>query len=1238
MTEHNTPDTAIKRAEIIKKITTCTQQQDYKKALEYADEAIQNFPNDTAIAVRRAVLLRQVHRTEESIQELDRLHAQYPENWNISFELAICHKENGNNKDCLCLLEKVLAVKPDHRGALLLRITVCSQEQDFKQALEYADTAIKILPDDTMIALKRAVLLRQTHRDAESIQELEKIHSLHPENPQITFELAISHKLNGNNAACINLLKKVLADKQDHRGALLQIIITYSQMQNFKLALEYADQAIKILPNDQVIALRRAVLLRQTLRVDESIFELKKLYSLYPENTQITFELAVSHKEYGNDAACLELLEEVLAATPDHRGALLQIIITYSQMQNFKLALEYAEQAIKFLPNDPVIALRRAVLLRQTLRVDKSILELKKLYSLYPENTQITFELAISHKLNGNNAACLELLEQVIAAKPDHRGALLHRIAVCSQEQNFKLALEYADNAIKILPDDLNVALKRAVLLRQTNRIAESSHELEKLHSLHPENPQITFELAISHKSNGNNAACINLLKKVLADKPDHRGALLQIIITYSQMQNFKLALEYADQAIKFLPDDTVIALKKALLLRQTLRVDESIHELKKIHSLNPENPQITFELAISHKSNGNNAACINLLKKVLADKPNHRGALLQIIITYSQMQNYILALEYADQAIKFLPDDTVIALKKAVLLRQLNRVEESIKFLEKAVTSYPDQVLLKEQLAVSYLIADDYFKSNQLMTEFLTASTADKTTRLRQIDRHLVRAEFQIAVELCEELIQRFPDDLGVQLVYADALSQSHRHKETADILNFLEINGFEGARFATVKMMDMLATKNPDTAFNWLKKYGKHSLSHQQTLSKILSLLIFYNRIDDSVDLIAESSENHYSLWSGQFFTLITQLLANGRKNEAEMVLKHCIIPEDSVVPQILPWILKALGRDEEARDTALRSIKNTQNDPIEISKHLSILDSLDVETKDIEARLINKKKFTDSEIITIGDYLLKSLNGEMSPLQQADRQKLEAAWSFADHSAYVYEEWAAKVIKSTNFSLLSCKAFDDTPEAMDALSDRIEFPDLTVLTERYQQKKSFLIATSHFGSPWSLWCLMKHFPKLHYLAAYSYPVSNNPFTKNSLSNEGDIKSIRKMATLLKEGGALAAAADFLPDTASLMPVQKPAIARLCGKKIQFPNLLPRLAWRYNIPIYWLQAKPGKGKIVYEFEPFPKPLPDENKEVWCDRWAESFASKLERIISGPPESLSLNVSTWRLLANNNG
>jgi tetratricopeptide (TPR) repeat protein len=1032
MTEQNTPDIAIKKAEFLKKITTCAHQQDYKKALEHADEAIQNFPNDTAIAVRRAVLLRQIHRTEESIQELNRLHTLHPENSNILFEMAICHKENGNNETCLNLLNKVLAVKPDHRGALLLRITIYTQIKNFKQALECADEAVKILADDTVILLKKAVLLRQMNRLNESVEELEKLHSLNHDNPQIAFELATSHKENGNNEACLNLLKKVLA------------------------------------------------------------------------------------------------------------------------------------------------------------------------------------------------------------VKPDHRGALLQRIAVCSQEQNFKLALEYADNAIKILPDDLNAALRRAVLLRQTNRVAESFLELEKLHSLYPENPQITFELAVSHKSNGNDTECTDLLKKVLADKPDHRGALLQMIITYSQMQNFKLALEYADQAIRFLPNDTVIALRRAVLLRQVHRTEDSIQELEKLHSLDPDNPQITFELAVSHKENGNNTESLNLLEEVLAAAPHHQGALLERISTYELMNDFQQAFKYTEEAITVLPENQYFPMKKVILLQQLYQFDESIELLKKMLAANPDRLDLKERLALAYSMVDDYFESEKLMTDFLDTPTSNKTVRLRQIARHLYRAEFKKAVSLCEEVRQQFPEDLEVKLAYADALSQSRRFAEANTILDSLESDGVQNSNFADVKVRTLLAIENSEVALKWLRNYTKSHSSDKQILSKLLYMLIFYYKLDEAVDLILTSSVKHCLFLPIQIFMLAVVLLANDRKSEAEMILKSLTFPDYAITNRLLPWILKELGRNEEAKNTALQNIAISSNNPIVISENIPILNALGMNTENLENKLSCKNKVSASQISKMGDFLLKSFHGETSPFFPINRTILEIAWSFADQSAYVFEDWATKVAQATDFSILACKAFDSNPEALEAFSKIVDFPDLTILNERYQQRKPFLITTSHFGAPWSLWCLMKHFPEMHYLANYDYPLSNNPFTRNAESNNGDIKSLRKMTMLLKDGRSLAAAADFLPATTNLMPLQKSATGTLFGKKIQLPSILPRLAWRRNIPIYWLQAKAANGRIVYDFEPFPKPRAEDSQEIWCDRWADAFASKLGELVCAPPENISLATPSWQLLANN--
>lgn len=1072
------------------------------------------------------------------------------------------------------------------------------------------------------------------HRTDKKSLSLNDLQPLHPNNPEMVIKLAISHRERGDSRLCRKLLSNILAHTPNHRGALLAMITTHAQQQEYKQALQYADVAIKMLPNDVGLTLRRAVLLRQLHRTNESILALKDLHSLHPDNPQVTIELAISYRSRGDRAACRTLLKNVLAHTPNHRGALLAMIATCAQLQDFKQALEYADEAIKIFPSDVDLALKRATLLRQLQRVDESILELENLHAQQVDNPQVAIELAISHRERGDNHLCQKLLQDVLTHTPNHRGALLATIATCIQLRDRIQALEYADKAIKALPNDLGLTLKRAVLLRQLQRVDESILALQDLHALHPDNSQVTFQLAISHRERGDSHLCQTLLNNVLTHTPNHRGALFAMIETCVQLQDHRRALEYADKANKVLPNDADLALKQAALLRQLQREDESMLALKKLHALHPDNSKIAVELATFHRERGDSVLCKRLLNKVLTHTPNHRGALLAMIATCVQLHDFKQALRYTDKALTAHPDDFGLTAKRATLLCKLNRVNESIEIIENLLKIHPDQLNLKKQLALFYRLNCEHLKSDNLILDFLSTPTSDKSVLLSKITAHLERCEFNLAVAICEKLIQQFPKDLEVQLLYADTLSQSHRYTEAVTIFNFLENYISDSTSFIIAKTMFLLDYKNPEYALKFLKACTNKNNHNNYIQIKLLELYIYYNKIDDAVKLITNSPKNSLILKHELNILLVLILLLNKQNSDAKNVLQRIQVRENPSSPRLLPWILKALENNEEATKIATQNIESaTESIATSPDAHPG-LDEPVMNTAKIQTPRYCDKNQQSSRALNIHTYLLKSLQGTVSPQYPVDRRALGIAWSFADQSKYSFADWTSKIIRSTSIINLFVDAVENTPEALDFLSDFILSPEVSILHNHYAHNKPFLIATSHFCIPWTLWWLANNFKRMRYIATINRFNSNNSITKNAITANFDNISIRKILNFLQHGGILAATIDANPALRLDFSTYKIGIGHICGRKVAITTLLPRLAWRKNMPIYWLQAKRANNHIAFDFELLASPLPEETKDAWCARWTATIAVKLEELICGHPENISLSSPIWPYLA----
>ncbi len=416
------------------------------------DAAIADHPADPDLRLRRAVLLRQVDRNADSIAALTELLAGDPDDLRIRLELAVSRRLEGDFPGSERLLDSVLARAPRHRRALLARVDNAVHGQDFAAALQRLEQALVWFPDDLDLKIRRGVLLRQSHRLADSIAALDCLCRQHPAHLQLRLELAGSQRLAGDIAGAEASVDAVLAQAPHSRPALIGKVENAVQAQDFVAALGHLDRGLMRWRGDLGLQIRRGVLLRQSHRLADSIAHLQALNRRHPEHARLKLELAAAYRADGDIAAAEALGEAVLARAPRNRRALIGRLDDAVQAGDATAAMAHLQRALAAFPADPALHMRLGRLLRSLHRDADSIAVLRNLLTRWPEFLPAKVELAESLRQTGAVAEGRALVEAVLAAEPGNLAALVARVAHAAQAPDSAAGLGNLARRLTVAP------------------------------------------------------------------------------------------------------------------------------------------------------------------------------------------------------------------------------------------------------------------------------------------------------------------------------------------------------------------------------------------------------------------------------------------------------------------------------------------------------------------------------------------------------------------------------------------------------------------------------------------------------------------------------------------------------------------------------------------------------------------------------------------------------------------
>jgi len=546
-----------------------------------------------------------------------------PESPHLHTQLAEVLLKQGRVADAEEELRAALSLDPAHAPARLSLARIAEARDRPEEARNHLRAAIAGAPDDPeayreLLRLELSLgNFAAAEEIAKQITEASRAAQNRAEAEQQRESVTRDDESRGAALVAADRLRDQSA------GAWVDLARAFAQRHDDTAAAKAFAQARLIQPSDVEALSAEASFLESQRKYPEARELFLRLLAQRPEAPEVLAALARVALEEGDLdtvtaharkllglAAGLDPWDGTTTDREDERrelaGALLRVAVPLLGAHRSGEAQEALEGALRLYPDHPELAFYRAMALVQR---------------GHPREGALAFE-QVEKKLRAGKGQppspeLLGVAPEALALDARVQAALARGRAGESQESLRRVKAIFAEH-----PEDEGVPLALLEAFDRAGRAAEAETLLAAAVRAHPGSDALLYGLANAQDRKGDRHKALSTMRKVLAQQPQHAGALNYIGYTLSE-EGGAAALGEAEsllsRAVELRPDDGAIADSYGFCLLRLGRLEQALTELRRADRLSPGDPVILSHFGDALLASGHRGEALDAFRRALA-------------------------------------------------------------------------------------------------------------------------------------------------------------------------------------------------------------------------------------------------------------------------------------------------------------------------------------------------------------------------------------------------------------------------------------------------------------------------------------------------------------------------------------------------------------------------------------------------------------------------------------------
>ncbi len=762
-----------------------------------------------------------LEQAEEIISQAIKINKNSPE---ILFTQAYLKNQTLKFDEADKLLDKLLAVSPQHYRGLLLKGDIELKNNNYEQGIAFFKKADEIYRVDSLTKIKLSQAL-------------------------IAFD-----KFDQAKTILLDILAKA---KDDPYINYLLAIVEFNQ-KNYTKAAQYADTTLMYSEKHPESLYISAASYFSTARYEMSILNIKKFLSIYPTDIQALKLKAAVELKLGLSAEAVSTLSQLQSDTFNNKDSELLVAAGLASLKSGKYSFSkiFLQQAKALDNEDKQVEDALTLISLMQNDVSSTLASLSKAANYIPESQGDHLTLIMSHVSNKQFDLAIEYAKRYTLSYPDSpHGETLKGLAYLTSK-DLSNAQDSFRSALSIKVDDPNANQNLAKLLQfQLNENNEARQLHKNVLKGHPDNLTSLLELFYIDQNKTEEQA-ISWLNKAIKAHPNELYPNYLLAQYYLKNNQPKVTLQIIEKLNPSHSKDKRILALSGEAFRLTRQYIKAIEMFEQLSLTTPEDPYPYYKLAIIYNNSNQLSLANKAIDVALLKSPNQTKAmLLKGQISFS-INDYQTAQKMVNKIHKLVPNNSFVSELEAKIAMATGKPA-------KAITMFQEVLKYKETNYINVQLASALWQNNQqqqafnVLTSWLSKYPDDSLTINALANFYILGQQYVNAINQYNIILQKSPNNILAQnnmawlLLQEKKLNQALSHIKLADQLspnnfNILETYGtilFESGDYqnAKQKFTDALAI-NPnslDIEFNLAQViYKTGDLQQAQAiLEKLLS-----------------------------------------------------------------------------------------------------------------------------------------------------------------------------------------------------------------------------------------------------------------------------------------------------------------------------------------------------------------------------------------------------------------
>lgn len=505
------------------------QNGEFAKASEHFDKAAKLDPKNALARSKLGVSRLASGDTERAFSDLESAVAIDSSKYQTDMVLIVSHLRRGSYDQALKAMESLEKKQPNNPVTHNLKAVIYLGKKDIPSARKGFERALELQPTFLAAAKNLAQIDIQEKNPKAARARLEGVLEKDRSNAPALIALAeLGPALGATQKEQVEWLERARKVNPQALQPLAMLARLYFQTGEPKKALEIAQQAQAASPDSPQLLDILGAAQTNAGEKEQALVTYRKLVKLQPKSPAALFKLANAQAIAGEFGAAEDSLNQALALNPNFVDALAALVPLHLRAKRYPDALKVAQQVQKQAPKAPAgFVLEGDVLMTEkkfpqaarayetALGMAKNSASMLKLHAAntlagkpeeadarltqwlkeFPEDVAIRVYAAESAMKRGNHKDAISQYEWLRQKQPDNV-LVLNNLAWAYFQTKDARALETAERAYKLAPDNPSVSDTLGIQLVQTGNVKRGLELLEKAAKAAPNVPEIRFHLA----------------------------------------------------------------------------------------------------------------------------------------------------------------------------------------------------------------------------------------------------------------------------------------------------------------------------------------------------------------------------------------------------------------------------------------------------------------------------------------------------------------------------------------------------------------------------------------------------------------------------------------------------------------------------------------------------------------------------------------------------------------------